>query len=106
MPKMVCTVGLRRSLSISRVFHSICANERARVAATVVLPSPGRALVTRMTLCRWSSLAATLVRRLRNSSPKLRQRSVGILPLFTLRARAAPGADGAGTAVGDGSAMG
>src|ERR1700693_2976384 len=45
-PKKLWRLGRRKSASMSRTFSPNCASETARLAATVVLPSPPLALVT------------------------------------------------------------
>ena len=52
MPKICCSLGLRRSASINRTFLPISAMAIPRLLTTVDLPSAGPALVTARTLRR------------------------------------------------------
>jgi len=69
MPKRRCRVGLMRSASSAMTFLPVWEMVCARYCTTVLLPSLGEGLVTRMTFISLSTAAnCRLVRRTRNAS--------------------------------------
>src|SRR6267378_828486 len=71
MPNNLCKEGERKSASTSKTLWPSCANEIAKLEATVVFPSAGWVLVTRRELGGRSGVESkTEVRRLRNASPR------------------------------------